>query len=89
MRHASEADTEPSAVRRAGGYAVNGLAYALFALGVYALYAFFAPFIGTPTLGVLDALPVIAAPTEARDTIVNATPLIVGVVASAVGVWLR
>jgi len=71
-----------------GGRLVNLVSYALFGIGVYALYAFFAPFIGTPTLGVVSALPAIAAPTES-DAIINVTPLIVGVVASAVAVRIR
>jgi len=71
-----------------GGRVVNLVSYALFAVGVYALYAFFAPFIGTPTLGLVQTLPAIAAPTES-DAIINVTPLIIGVVASAVAVRIR
>jgi hypothetical protein len=71
-----------------GGRLVNLVSYVLFAVGVYALYAFFALFIGTPTLGLVEALPTIAAPTES-DAIINVTPLILGVVASAVAVRVR
>jgi len=78
----------PTARVGLGGRLTALVSYALFAVGIAALASFFAPFIGAPTLGVIDALPVIAAPTE-QDTVINATPLIIGVVASGVAVRIR
>lgn len=76
--------------RRIGGLAANVAAYTLFGLGVLCLYTFFAPFIGTPTIGLVNGiLPTIAAPTEANGVVVNASPLIAGIVAMFAGVWLR
>jgi len=74
---------------RAAGVVRAGASYALFALGIAALASFFAPFVGLPGLAWhTSTLPTIAAPTEG-DAIVNATPLILGVVTASVAVWLR
>ena len=76
--------------QRIGRVAINGTAYALFGLGLLCFYQFFAPFVGFPTIGfVNEVLPTIAAPTEAEGVVVNASPLIAGVVATFVAVWLR
>ena len=63
------------------------VAYVVFGAGVLALWAFFAPHVGAPAFWPAAA-PVVPAPTES-DTIVDVAPLIAGVVAAAVGVWLR
>ena len=62
----------------------------LFALGLAALVSFFAPFVGVPDLAWHSAvLPTVAAPTERSDQFVDVAPLILGVVAASVAVWLR
>jgi len=65
-----------------------GVSYLLFAVALGALYSFFAPFVGLPGVVVYDALPEIAAQTEGQ-AVVDAGPLVVGVVLAAVAVWLR
>ena len=65
-----------------------GVSYVFFGVGIVLLYAFFAPFLGTPSVPGVTVLPVVTAPTES-DAIVNVTPLIVGVIASAVAVRIR
>ena len=71
-----------------GGRLVNLVSYTLFGVGIVLLYAFFAPFLGTPAVPGASALPVVTAPTES-DAILNVTPLIIGIVASAVAVRIR
>jgi len=81
----TETPSTPSGVRR---LVTAGVSYALFGAGIVLLYAFFAPFLGTPAVPGVSALPVVTAPTES-DAIINVTPLIIGVVASAVAVRVR
>lgn len=93
-RDSDDIEVAPTATRslprRIGHFAVNAAAYVFFGLGILCLYVFFAPFIGTPTIGLVNAiLPTIAAPTEAEGVVVNASPLIAGVIATFAGVWLR
>ena len=65
------------------------VSYALFAAGVLALWAFFAPHIGLPAFEWhAVVLPEIVAPTE-TDVMIDVSPLIAGVVTASVGVWLR
>lgn len=72
------------------GFVTNGISYGLFALALVAFYQFFAPVLGTPTIGALDAvLPTIFAPTEHRSIVVDAAPAIVGVVAGSLAVYIR
>lgn len=67
-----------------------GVSYLLFAVGVGLLVSFFAPFLALDALAWHQGLlPTIAAPTERSEQFVDVAPLIVGVVVSAVGVWLR
>jgi hypothetical protein len=82
---------EPAARQRGGvvGTARAAVSYLLFALGLAALVSFFAPFVGVPEFAWHSGLlPTVAAPTR-NDQIVNVAPLIVGVVAASVAVWLR
>lgn len=66
------------------------VSYALFAAGVIALYSFFAQPFGWPTVAWwAPVVPSVAAPTEAQGTVINVTPVVVGIVTSAAGVWLR
>jgi len=76
--------------QRIADFVINGAAYTLFGLGIFGFYTFFAPFLETPTIGlVTELLPTIMVPTEAEGVVVNASPLIAGVVATFIGVWLR
>jgi len=90
MKH--ETDGEPSVATGRGGTVrrmVSNLAsYALFAVAVAGFYAFFAPHLGTPTIGFGAVLPEIVAPTEGR-AVVNVAPAIAAVVAAGGAVWLR
>ena len=84
----STATRSPS--QRIGRVVVNGTAYTLFGVGLLCFYVFFAPFADLPTISFINKiLPTIAAPTEAEGVFVNASPLIAGIVATFVGVWLR
>ncbi|MGQ3329500.1 hypothetical protein [Halorubrum sp. FL23] len=90
----NNAEAAPTATtslsQRISGFVLNGVAYTLFGLGILGFYTFFAPFLGTPTIDLItELLPTIAAPTEAEGVVVNASPLIAGVVATFAGVWLR
>jgi hypothetical protein len=83
---------EPATRRRGGvvGTARAGVSYVLFLVGIAALVSFFAPFVGVPDLAWTSSLlPTVAAPTERTDQFVNVAPLILGVVAASVAVWLR
>lgn len=83
---------EPATRRRGGvvGTARAGVSYLLFALGLAALVSFFAPFVGVPEFAWHSAvLPTVAAPTERSDQFVDVAPLILGVVAASVAVWMR
>jgi hypothetical protein len=86
-------DTDHSAPRRALGRVTSTastlISYAVFVIGVAALVSFFAPHVGAAGLAWHEGvLPTIAAPTE-QDTVVDVGPLLVGVVLSSLGVWLR
>lgn len=85
--------TVEAATRRRGGVvgtARAGVSYLLFAVGLAALASFFAPFVGVPELAWhTGLLPTVAAPTERSDQFVNVAPLMLGVIASSVAVWLR
>jgi len=87
-----DASGEPAPTTRPGGVAgtlTSGVSYVLFGLGIAALVSFFAPFVGVPDLAWhTGVLPTIAAPTE-NDQFVNVAPVILGVVAASVAVWLR
>jgi len=67
----------------------SAVSYGLFAAGVLALWAFFAPHIGLPAVEWHAAvLPTIVAPSEG-DAVVDAAPLIAGLVTCGLAVWLR
>jgi len=87
MARTETAHTHASGVGRVLSVGRALLAYALFAGGVLALWAFFAPHLGAPAVWP-TAAPTVAAPTEG-DAVVDVAPLIAGVVAAAVGVWIR
>jgi len=79
----------PTARVGLGGRLTALVSYALFAVGIAALASFFAPYLGVPQVAWhTSVLPVIAAPAEG-DRLINVAPLVVGVVASSLGVWLR
>jgi len=82
---ATDTPSTPSGVSRV---VTAGVSYLLFGSGIMLLYAFFAPFLGTPSVPGVGSLPVVTAPTEG-DAIVNVTPLILGVVVSSVAVRVR
>ena len=66
------------------------VSYALFGLGILAFWSFLAPFVSLPTVAWYAAvLPPIHAPTEQQGVVVDAAPLIAGIVASVVAIWLR
>ena len=89
MRHDSDIETTNTHRISTGRRLLRAVvSYALFVVALVGFYAFFAPHLGTPTVGFAAVLPEIAAPTEGR-AVVNAAPLIVGAVASGVAVWLR
>jgi len=88
-----DASGEPAPTTRPGGVAgtlTSGVSYVLFGLGIAALVSFFAPFVGVPDLAWhTGVLPTIAAPTGRGEQFVDVAPLILGVVAASVAVWLR
>jgi len=89
VRHDSDIETTNTHRISTGRRLLRAVvSYALFVVALVGFYAFFAPHLGTPTVGFAAVLPEIAAPTEGR-AVVNAAPLIVGAVASGVAVWLR
>ena len=72
------------------GFVTNGISYVFFLLALVGFYQFFAPFLGTPVIGSVEtALPMIVAPTENQDLLVDVTPAIAGAVATAVAIYLR
>jgi len=78
-----------SRTSRAVGVVRVAASYTLFAVGIAALVSFFAPYVGAPALAWhTGLLPAVVAPTEG-DTVVNAAPLILGVVLTAVAVRIR
>ncbi|MFO7833968.1 MAG: hypothetical protein R6V31_07925 [Halohasta sp.] len=92
MKH-DDTDSQPSRSRRS--VANRGLrlvsktiSYALVVVSLGAFYSFFAPHLGTPAIGVYDVLPEITARTES-EAVVNAAPLMLGVISAAVAVYLR
>ena len=64
------------------------ISYALVVVSLGAFYSFFAPHLGTPVIGIYAVLPEITARTESK-AVVDATPLMLGVVSAAVAVYLR
>lgn len=89
MDHDTPGEPATARPRGVGGAVTALVSYALFAVGIAALASFFAPYLGVPQLAWhTSALPVIAAPAEG-DRLINVAPLLVGVLASSVGVWLR
>ncbi|MFW5978433.1 MAG: hypothetical protein ACOCP2_04275 [Halohasta sp.] len=88
-----DTDSQPSVSRRSVAnralkFVSKILSYALVVVSLGAFYSFFAPHLGTPTIGIYSALPEITARTES-EAVVNAAPLILGVVSAAVAVYLR
>lgn len=79
-----------SAPKSFAGFVTNGVSYVLFVIALATFYQFFAPVLGTPTIGTLDAvLPTIIAPTEHESIVVDAAPAIVGVVAGSLATYIR
>ena len=64
------------------------VSYALVVVSLGAFYSFFAPHLGTPSIGIYAILPEITARTES-EAVVDAAPLMLGVVSAAVAVYLR
>jgi len=92
MRHETDTETDPAVATtpatRARRLVSNLASYALFGLALAAFYAFFAPHLGTPPIGLAEALPTVVAPTEGQE-VVDVMPAIVGAVAAGVSVYLR
>ena len=64
------------------------ISYALVVVSLGAFYSFFTPHLGTPEISIYAVLPEITARTESK-AVVDATPLMLGVVSAAVAVYLR
>ena len=89
MRHTSDdSESYPAAPSRAVSVGRAAVSYLLFAVALGALYSFFAPFLDLPAIAVYAALPEVAAQTEGQ-AVVDAGPLVAGVLLAAVAVWLR
>lgn len=90
MSDVSDTVGPTASVPRRVGRAIRSLvSYTLFGLGVLALWSFFAPHVGVAAVAWYEPVTAeIAAPTEG-DAIINVTPLLVGLVVTSVGVWLR